>query len=59
MPLVEKALRAYVKVMDGRAYLRDEERLTLNLTILEALEKIKTNTNLAMEFQTVLNQIKY
>ena len=39
IPLVEKALRAYVKVIWDKAYLRTEKFLAPNQLIGEALEK--------------------
>ncbi len=46
MPLVEKALRAYVKVIGDKAYLRTEKFLTPNQPIGEALENIRTSVDL-------------
>ena len=43
MPLVEKALRAYVKVIGDKAYLRAEKYLTSDKPIGEALEEINKN----------------
>lgn len=39
MPHVEKALRAYIKVIDDKAYLRAEKYLTPNKPVGEALDK--------------------
>ena len=46
MPLVEKALRAYVKVIGDKAYLRAEKFLTPNQPIGVALENIRNNVDL-------------
>ncbi len=46
MPLVEKALRSYVKVIGDKAYLRAEKFLTPNQPIREALENIRTSADL-------------
>lgn len=50
MPLVEKALRAYVKVIGDKAYLRVEKYLTPNKPIEEALENIRTTVDLDKDF---------
>ncbi len=50
MPLVEKALRAYVKVIGDKAYLRAEKYLTPNKPIGEALENIRKSAGLNMDF---------
>jgi len=50
MSLVEKALRAYVKVIGDKAYLRSEKFLTPNKPIGEALENIRTNVDLDKDF---------
>ena len=50
MPLVEKAIRAYVKVIGDKAYLRTEKFLTPNKPIGEALENITTNIDLDKDF---------
>ncbi len=50
MTLVEKALRAYVKVIGDKAYLRAEKFLTPNQHIGEALENIRTNVDLDKDF---------
>ena len=50
MPLVEKALRAYVKVIGDKAYLRTEKFFTPNQHIGEALENIRTNVDLDKDF---------
>ena len=50
MPLVEKALRAYVKVVGDKAHLRTEKFLTPNQPIVEALENIRTNVDLDKDF---------
>lgn len=39
MPHVEKALRAYIKVIDDKAYLRAEKYFTPNKPVGEALDK--------------------
>ncbi len=49
MPLVEKVLRAYVKVIGDKAYLRSEKLLTPNQPIGEALENIRTGVDLDKE----------
>ena len=50
MPLVEKALRSYVKVIGDKAYLRTEKFLTPNQPIGEALENIRTSADLDKDF---------
>ncbi len=50
MPLVEKALRSYVKVIGDKAYLRTEKILTPNKPIGEALENIRANVELDKDF---------
>lgn len=50
MPLVEKALRAYVKVIGDKACLRAEKFLTPNQPIGEALENIRKNVDLDKDF---------
>ena len=50
IPLFEKALRAYVKVIGDKAYLRTEKFLTPNKPIGEALENIRTNVDLDKDF---------
>jgi len=52
MPLVEKALRAYVKVIGDKAYLRAEKFLTPNEPVVSALQTIRTNTDLDKDFQS-------
>ncbi len=46
MPLVEKALRSYVKVIGDKAYLRAEKYLTPDKPIAETLEEIRTTLDL-------------
>lgn len=50
MPLAEKALRAYVKVIGDKAYLRAEKFLTSNQHLGEALESILNNVDLDEDF---------
>jgi hypothetical protein len=50
MPLVEKALRAYVKVIGDKAYLRAEKYLTPDKPIEEALETIRTTVDSDKDF---------
>ncbi len=50
MPLAEKGLRAYVKVIEDKAYLRAEKFLTPNKPIREALENIRTSVDLDKDF---------
>jgi hypothetical protein len=50
MPLVEKALRTYVKVIRDKAYLRAEKYLTPNMPIREALENIRISVDLDKDF---------
>ncbi len=50
MPLVEKDLRAYVKVIGDKAYLRVEKYLSPDKPIEEALENLRTNTDLDKDF---------
>ncbi len=51
MPLFEKALRGYVKVIADKAYLRIEKPVTPNEQIIPALEMLRTNTDLDKDFQ--------
>jgi hypothetical protein len=46
MPLVEKALRAYVKVIGDKAYLRLEKYIVSDKPVEEALENIRTTVEL-------------
>jgi hypothetical protein len=50
MPLVEKALRAHVKVIGDKTYLRTEKFLIPNNPIGEALENIRTSVDLDKDF---------
>ncbi len=50
MPLAEKGLRAYVKVIGDKAYLRTEKFLAPNKPIREALENIRTCIDLEKDF---------
>ncbi len=50
MPLVEKALRVYVKVIGDKAYLRVEKYLSPDKPIEEALENIRTTVDLDKDF---------
>ena len=50
MPLVEKALGAYVKVIEDKAYLRSEKFLTPNKYIGEDLENTITSLALFQDF---------
>jgi hypothetical protein len=50
MPLVEKALRAYIKVIGDKVYLRLEKYLTTNAPISEALETTRTTVHLDKDF---------
>lgn len=46
MPLVEKALRAYVKVIGDEAHLRVEKYIAPDKPVEEALENIRTTVDL-------------
>ncbi len=51
MSLIEKALRAYVKFIGDKAYLRAEKYLTpSDKPIGEALEEIRTTVDLDKDF---------
>ncbi|HTH20835.1 MAG TPA: hypothetical protein VL854_01340 [Nitrososphaeraceae archaeon] len=50
MPLVEKAIRSYVKVGGDKAYLREVKYLIPNTSIGEALETIGTPIDLDKDF---------
>ena len=50
MPLEEKALRAYVKVIGDKAYLRTKKFLIPNQTIGGDLENIRTSADLDRYF---------
>ena len=50
MPLVEKALRAYVKVIGDKAYLRAEKSIAPDKPIEEALENLRTSVGLDNDF---------
>ncbi len=50
MPLIEKALRAYVKVIGDKAYLRVEKYLSPDKPIEEALENLRTTVDLDKDF---------
>ncbi len=52
MPLVEKALRAYVKVIGDKAYLRAEKSVAPDKPVEEALEDIRTSVDLDKDFLT-------
>jgi len=49
--MAEKAFRAYVKVIADKAYYRAEKSLTPNEPMVQALENIRTNTDLTKDFQ--------
>ena len=46
MPLVEKALRAYVKVIGDKTYLRAEKSVARDKQVEEALENLRTSVTL-------------
>ena len=50
MPLVEEALRSYVKVIGAKAYLRLEKYITADKPVEEALETIRTTVDLDKHF---------
>ncbi len=50
MPLVEKALRAYVKVIGNKAYLRVEKSVATDKPVEEALENLRTSVDLDKDF---------
>jgi len=50
MPLVEKALRAYVKVIGDKAYLRVEKSIAPDKPVEEALENLRTSVDLDKDF---------
>ena len=50
MPLVEKALRAYVKVIGDKADLRVEKYIVSDKPVEEALENIRTTVDLDKDF---------
>jgi hypothetical protein len=52
MPLAEKALRAYIKVIDNKAYLRAEKSIAPDKPLEEALENLRTSLDLDKDFLT-------
>ncbi len=52
IPLVEKALRSYVKVIGDKAYLRLEKSAAPDRPVEEALENLRTDTDLDKDFLT-------
>ncbi len=50
MPLVEKALRAYVKVIGDKAYLRVEKGVAPDKPVEEALENLRNSVDLDKDF---------
>ncbi len=47
----EKVFRAYVKIIEDKAFYRIEKPLTPNEPVTIALEKLRTNTDLEKDFQ--------
>ncbi len=55
MPLVEKALRAYVKVIGDKAYLRVEKSIAPDKPVEEALENLRTSVDLDKDFDVLVS----
>ena len=55
MRLFEKVLRGYVKVVEGKAYYRLEESVTLHERLPTALVRLRTKTSLKNNITTPLS----